>query len=96
MRSSQSFSDLLRVLEGSPLWDCSLLQFRAQFVTFEQFGNDVRSALIDAHIVDRQHVRMIQPTGSARFLLKTAQPVRIARVGRWKNFDGNLAVQPHI
>ena len=38
VRCGQSVRDLLRVLQRSPLRNCSLIQLRAQFVTFE---NDV-------------------------------------------------------
>src|SRR5213082_2466210 len=96
VRRGQSVRDLLRVLERAPLWNCSLSQLRAQFMTLKQFGDDVWSALIYANIVDGQHIRMIQAARCTRFLLKAAQPVRIARIRRRKDFYGDLATQPRI
>ena len=48
---------------------------------------------LDADVVHRKDVRMIQPAGSARFLLEPAPAILIVRKRRRESFDRDVAVQ---
>ena len=43
----------------------------------EELGDDVRGAALDADVVDREDVRMIESAGGSRFLLESAATIRI-------------------
>ena len=61
--------------------------------SIEDLGDDVRGAGLDADVVDREYVRMIQPAGSSRFLLESAPAIRIVGKCRRQDFDRDVAVQ---
>jgi hypothetical protein len=62
----------------------------------EQLGDNVGGGFVDAHIVDGQDVRMVEAARRLRFLLESAAPFRIGLEGRWKNLDGDVALQLRI
>jgi hypothetical protein len=55
----------------------ALAQRLAQWLAFEEFGNDEWRALVHAEFVNREDVGMIQLPGGASLLLEAAQTVRI-------------------
>ena len=65
----------------------------AQRLSFEQFGDDIGRRAVDADVVDRQNVRMVQAAGRSRFLLEAAAPIRIVHERRRQDFDGDVALQ---
>jgi hypothetical protein len=64
-----------------------------QRLSIEDLGDDVRGSALDADVVHREYVRMIQPTRSSRFLLESAPPIRIAGKRRRQDFDRDVALQ---
>ena len=49
----------------------------AERLPVEEFGNDVRRALMRADVVDREDVGMIERRGGARLLFEPRQAIRI-------------------
>ena len=49
----------------------------AQRFTVEKLSDEVRGAALDADVVDRQDVRMVESAGGSRFLLESAPTIRI-------------------
>ena len=39
---------------------------------------------------------MVQDPRCARFLLETAEAIRVSRKGGWKHLDGDLAAEPRV
>jgi hypothetical protein len=94
MRNGEPVRDLDRVLDrfanrktGNRL---------AQRLAFEQFGHDVRRALMSADVVDRENVRMVERRRGARFLLEARQALDIGRIVVRQHFDGHVAPEPRI
>src|SRR5262245_9298585 len=96
VRRRQTVRDLLRVLDRPPWSKRSLIQLLAQFLPFKQFGNDVGGAFVNTDIEYSQYIRVIQASRCACFLFETAQAVRIARISRGEDFDGDVSIQARI
>jgi hypothetical protein len=93
VRRSQTAGDLTRVIgrlagrqrtAGHPV---------VQGVAIEHLGDQVRGAALDADVVDRQDVRVIESAGGSRFLLESAPTIRIIRKHGRENFDCDVAAE---
>ena len=71
-------------------------QALAQGLSFQQFGNHVRRALLVSNVEDGKNVGMIQRRRGACFLREALHAVAVSRKRCWQNLDGNGAVQPRI
>ena len=79
VRRGEPFGDLARVVDRFARRQRAALQTAAERFPFEQFRDDVGRAGVDADVVDRQDVRVIELTGRARFLLEAMQPAGVRR-----------------
>src|SRR5262245_65050844 len=73
----QSAGDLLSVINRLALRYRAFVELRSQFFAFQQFGDDVGRAFVNAQIVDKEDIRMIERRSSAGLLIKEAQPVHV-------------------
>jgi hypothetical protein len=67
----------------------------AERCPLEQLRNDIRFAFEHADVVDDEHVRVIERSGRARFLLEPAQLLIAVRSGQ-QDLDGNFAAQLQV
>ncbi|MCG3159451.1 MAG: hypothetical protein JMDDDDMK_00440 [Acidobacteria bacterium] len=94
--SGKSGGDLLRVVNRATHRQRALIELRAQFLAFQQFGDEERQALVRADVVNRQDVRVVQCRGRARLLLEAAQAVGVfGELGR-QGLDGDLTIQSRV
>ena len=67
----------------------------AQADAVDEFHDDEGGARFFAHVVDRDHVRMIEPRGRSRFPLQPLARMLIA-AGASEHLDRDVAVELHV
>lgn len=65
-------------------------------VAFQQFADDVRSAIVEANVINGNDVGMIQRGCRAGFQFETAEMIRIVAGGGADQFQSDIAAQPFI
>ena len=68
----------------------------AQRAPFQQLGDEVRPARLDADVEDREDVGMVQRRRCARLELEAAQPLVILRRVSRQHLDCDLAAEPRV
>ncbi len=96
VRRDQPLHDLQSVVEGEGDGQCSIRQPFAQGVAFEQFANDVRSAIVEANVINGDDVGMIQRRCGAGFQFETAEMIRIVAGGGADQLQSDIAPQPFV
>ena len=96
MGRGQAMRDLQSIVESLAHGERSAAQTLAQGLALEQFGDDVRRALVRADVEYRQNVGMIQGSGGQSLLLKTAQTVGVQRKRLRQDFDRHFALETRI
>src|SRR6266508_3892703 len=96
IRLSEALSDLHADVEQSLGRERSASSQLSQARAVYEFHGDVEGRVGRADVVNRDDVGVIQGRSRARFLLESAQPVRVPREGRRQDLDRNLAREPGI
>ena len=96
MRRAESARDLERDLDRLPGRQSAATQPRAERLSLQELGDEIGNALVDAHVVDHEDVRMIQLPRHAGLVLEPAQAVGIGGEGRRKHLHGNVPPEPGI
>src|SRR5262249_32512748 len=92
----QSGGDLARILDRLSAGNASPVQPGPQSLALEQFVNNVRRAVVDSDIVNRQDVGVIESAGCESFLLEAPQPSGIAGEAGRQNFQRHVPVQAGV
>ena len=93
---SETGCDLDRVIDGFSDRKGAMGQLRVERVAFEQLGHNEWLALMRAHIVNDQNVRMIEGGGRIAFQLEAPKSIRIRCVRGRQELDGDSAMQALI
>jgi len=96
VRRGQAAGDLNGVVDGDGRRQGSSIHPLAKRFPVEQFGDNPRGLVIDADIVDRENIRVIQAAGRASFDLKPAPAVRIPRQLCRQDLDRDLSRQLRV
>ena len=67
-----------------------------QRLSLEEFGDDIRHAIVPADVVHREDVRVIQCRGCARFLLESREAIRVGDERGWQHLDRDVPLQPGV
>ena len=79
VRRGEPVGDLARVVDGFAWRQRAGLQAASKRFPLEQFGDDVRCAVVDASIVDGEDVRVTELPGRPCFLFETMHSGGIGR-----------------
>ena len=96
VRRREAARDLPRVLGGLPRGKGAALEPLRQRLPLEDFGDDEGGVGLDADVVDRKDVGMIQPARGARLLFEPAPAHGVAGELRGKHLEGDVALQLRI
>ena len=88
----QSMSDLDGIVDGFANRQGAALQHLTERASFQELGNQIRSAFKDAKLVDGKNIGMIEGCSRLRFLFKAMQPVWITRNEGRQNLDCYFAL----
>ena len=88
--------NLDRVFDRPSGCERAAVHLLAQRVPFEQLRDDERDALMNARVMDRDDIRVIQAGGGARLPFEAPLPIRVARERRRQHLDRHLPVQVWI
>src|SRR4029077_16338882 len=83
MSSGKAIRDLARILDGFTPRQCSFAQSIAQRCALQQLVHHIGGAILNADIVDRQDVRVIDRSGGAGLLLEKLQTFGMRGDARW-------------
>src|SRR4030088_1822960 len=93
MRCDQSQHDLQSVIRGLVDGDWPCPQAPSQRLTLQEFGDDVGRAVLQAHVVNRNDVGMVQRGSRPCFLVKAPHMVWIGAGGRANELEGYVSTQ---
>lgn len=96
MGGGQAVRDLRATLDGFALRHRATFQHRPQAFAFEQFGDEIRRAILLADVIDAENVGMIERGDGTRFLLEAAQAVGITGERRGENLERDVAAETRI
>src|SRR5256885_1915385 len=82
VRCAESARDLERDLDRLPGRQSAATHPRAERLSLQELGDEIGNALVDAHVVDHEDVRMIQLPRRAGLVLEPAQAVGIGGEGQ--------------
>ncbi len=91
-RCAQWFEDLDRSGHGP----VHAVEPRRQRAAADERADHVRPAVLLAEVVDRQDVRVLEPRHGPRLALEPLQELRIRRVLRRQELDGDVALKPWV
>src|ERR1700733_5578856 len=93
MRRDKPLYDLQRVIDSKTNRQCSFRQSFAKGLALEQFTNNVRRSLVEANVINRNDVGMIQRRRRARFQFKTAEGIGVVAGSGAGYFQSDIATQ---
>ena len=96
VRRGEPARDLDRVLDGLAWREPAGADLPPQRVALEQLRDDVGNPLVRAHVVDGEHVRVIERAYGLRFLLEAAQALRVGRCRLGEDLDGDFSPEPRV
>src|SRR5260221_4180799 len=96
MRGGEPAQHLERVGDGPARGNFAAVQAILQRLALQQFAHYIMRAVLRAHVVDGEHVRMVEYACRARLLLEAAQGRGIAGEARGQNLDGDLAPDARV
>ena len=96
VRGREAVGDLLPIFHGFARWNWPSVEQVAKAVTLQQFGDQVRHAVLRADVEDRKNIGMVQGGDSARFLLETPHPFGISRECLRQNLDRNIPTESRV
>jgi hypothetical protein len=88
--------DLDRQREQRGHWHRTAVDRLLQRLSLEKLGHHVGPAVVDADVVDREDVRMIQRRGRAGFLVESREASRVAGEGQWQYLDRDVTNEPRV
>ena len=92
----ESLADLDAELHGLAWWQAPVREPLAQGLAFEELGNQVRPAVVRAHVVDGQHVGMVEGRDGMRFLLEASQPLGVLGGVARDHLEADLAPETRV
>ncbi len=92
----QSAGNLGSVLQHLRQWQRPFGQPRRQRLSLQIFHDDEINAVLPADVVQSAYVRMIQAGNNFGFALETLTARSMIGEMRWKNLDGDRAVESRI
>jgi hypothetical protein len=96
MRGTKTARNRQRIVERFALRQCRAGHALAKSFAFEQFRNDVGSAVVNSDVMDHENVRMIKCTCGLRFLVEAIKPIRVFRKGGRQDSDRDIATELRI
>ena len=102
MSAREPTRDLGRPLEGPRRRQPPRLEPGAERLALQKLADQEGGALVLPHVVERHHVRVAQPRGSPRFLLKAAPPLGVGadrladQLQRHVPAETSVARPPHL
>jgi hypothetical protein len=88
--------DLDGVVHGAPLRERSGVEQVAEGLSFEEFADKIRRAVVSADVEDREDVGMIERGGRARLLLEAAHPISVLSEVPGDDFQRDVAREPCV
>ena len=88
--------NLDRVVHCFTMGDGTAIQDLAEAFPFEEFGDQKRSAVMLADVVEGEDVRMAQSGDGPGFLLEPAEALRIGGKRRREDLDCDIAAQAGV
>ncbi len=96
VRRRQAAGDLHRVFDRLARRQRPVGHQLLQRLPLEQLLDQVRLPVVDAEVVDREDVGVVQRAGGARLVLEAAQALRVGGEHLGQHLDGDVAVQPPV
>ena len=90
MGSRKALRDLQGVVHTLAHREGAFTQVSAKAFAFEEFGDDVRSAILFTDEMDRHDVGVIEGGGSLCFLAEAAQAIGVLDATGTQNFQSNV------
>src|SRR4029453_18957923 len=96
VRGRETAGDQDGDLDGLPRWHRSVGEALPERPALEQLRHRVRGAVVSAHVMDREDVRVRQRGDRTRFAFEPRAPIRILRAMHGQDLYGDVALEPGV